>query len=137
MDKRIKSIIKNNTYCYNVQIRKCLFWRTVKTCITWQEVEETLEILEKIEVINNKLKSNNKLIYTGWAVRNISKKFGNYNHLEIFKCYPTKFNKDGDVFWKDEYGSTFSDIQIKCEKLFGKECLEPMKLRITIEEVEE
>ena len=137
METRIKYIKKNNSWYYAVQIKKWIFWKTLKLCSTWLAVDEFFNEMEKIEKYNNKINSLNEIVYEGWAVRNISKRNGSFGHLEIFKSYPTKFNDDGYVLWKNDYGSALSDIQIKCDKLFGKECLEPVKLRITIEQIEE
>ena len=137
METRIKYIKKNNSWYYAIQVKKWLFWRTLKLCSTWLAVDEFFNEMEKIADYNDKIKSLDKIVYDGWAVRNVSKQLGSYKHLEFFQSFPTKFNKDGEVFWKNDYGSTFSDIQIRCDKLFGKECLEPMKLRITIEQIEE
>ena len=137
METRIKYIKKNNSWYYAIQVKKWLFWRTLKLCSTWLAVDEFFNEMEKIEEYNNKINSLNKIVYDGWAVRNVSKRLGCFRHLEVFKSYPTKFNDDGYVLWKNDYGSALSDIQIKCDKLFGKECLEPMKLRITIEQIEE
>lgn len=122
---------------YAVQVKKWLFWKTIYTNTVFVHVEKFIDTLAQIDEFNNKTKSLSKIVYDGWAVRNVSKRLGSFRHLEVFKSYPTKFNDDGEVFWKDEYGSSFSDIQIKCDKLFGKECLEPMKVRITIERIEE
>jgi hypothetical protein len=138
METRIKYVKKNlQEGYYAVQIKKWLFWKTIYTNTIFANVENFIDTLAKINEINSKTKSLDKIIYEGWAVRNVSKRLGNYNHLEFFQNFPTKFNDDGEVFWKNSYGSTFSDIQVRCDKLFGKECLEPMKLRITIEKLEE
>ena len=138
METRIKYIKKNNTDGrYVVQVKKWLFWKTIYTDAIFANIEKFIDTLAQIDEFNNKAKSLKEIVYEGWAVRNISKRTGNFGHLEIFKSYPTKVNDDGFVLWKNDYGSALSDIQIKCDKLFGKECLEPMKIRITIEQIDE
>lgn len=55
METIIKSIHKNNTWYYAVQvkkhflIKKWTFWKTIKLCSTWLEVEEFLNTLKNIE----------------------------------------------------------------------------------------
>lgn len=137
MKVRIKEKKHNNTVEFAVQIKRGLFWKTLETGLTLENAQSLVNDLIEMHNFNNKSDAKNKMVYEGWAVRNVSKRLGSFRHLEVFKSYPTKFNDDGEVFWKDDYGSSFSDIQIKCDKLFGKECLEPMKLRITIEQIEE
>ena len=138
METRIKYIkTAKNGWLYAVQTKRWIFWKTIETYASFEGADRFLNRIKEIDEFNNKAKSLNEIVYEGWAVRNISKRTGSFGHLEIFKSYPTKVNDDGYVLWKNDYGSALSDIQIKCDKLFGKECLEPMKLRITIEQIEE
>lgn len=138
METRIKYIkTSNNGWLYAVQVKKWLFWKTIETYASFEGAERFLNRMKEIDELNSKIKSLDKIVYVGWAVRNVSKRLGSHKHLEFFRNFPTKSNNDGDVYWKNDYGSTFSDVQIRCDKLFGKECLEPMKVRITIEQIEE
>ena len=137
MKVRIKERKCKYGISYIIQIKRGLFWKTLETGLTLENAQSLVNDLVEMDNFNNNSDTKNKMVYEGWAVRNVSKQLGSFRHLEVFKSYPTKFNDDGEVFWKGEYGTSFSDIQIKCDKLFGKECLEPMKLRITIEQIEE
>lgn len=40
METRIKYIKKNNAWYYAVQVKKWIFWKTLKLCSTWLAVEE-------------------------------------------------------------------------------------------------
>jgi hypothetical protein len=59
--------------------------------------------------------------------------------VNFFESYPSrcKSDKQTEMIWRDINGSSTPTMEIKGKKLFGKECLEPMKLRITIEKIEE
>lgn len=137
MKVRIKEKKHNNTVSFVVQVKRGLFWKTLETGLTLENAQSLANDLIEMHNFNNNSDTKNKMVYEGWVVRNVSKRLGSFGHLEIFKSYPAKFNNNGDVLWKNEYGSAFYDIQIRCDKLFGKECLEPIKLRITIEQIEE
>ena len=138
METRIKYIkTTKNGWIYAIQVKKWIFWKTIESYATFESAERFLNILKDIDEFNSKTKSLDKIVYEGWAVRNVSKRIGSHNRLEFFRSFPTKSDSVGDVYWKNDYGSPFSDVQIRCDKLFGKECLEPMKLRITIEQIEE
>ena len=139
METRIKSIKKNNSYYYAVQVKKWIFWKTLKLCSTWLDVENFFNEMEKIDEFNSKLKSLNKIVYDGWAVRNVYKNTGIGYSINFFKSYPNRRERynNSEIIWADINGSTVPTIEIKTAELFGKECLEPMKLRITIEQIEE
>jgi hypothetical protein len=80
----------------------------------------------------------NKIVYDGWAARNVYERSGISNSINFVKTYPIrcKSGNNSDIIWKDCNG-VLPTIEIKGKKLFGKECLEPMKVRITIEQMEE
>lgn len=80
-----------------------------------------------------------KIVCDGWAVRNVYKNTGFGYSINFFESYPSRRERDdkSEIIWTDNNGSTVSKMEIKAPKLFGKECLEPMKLRITIEQIEE
>ena len=139
METRIKYIKKNNTWYYAVQVKKWIFWKTLKLCITWLAVEEFFNEMEKIAVFNDKIKSSKKIVYDGWAVRNVFKNSGPAYSIYFFKSHPNrrKSDNESEIIWEDCNGHIQPAIEIKNETLFGKECLEPMKLRITIEQIEE
>lgn len=143
METRIKYIKKKNSWYYAVQVKKWIFWKTLKLCSTWLDVEKFFDFLEKVEEYNNKNnnpKPTNKVVYTGYGVRDIISNGSPDWKLGFFTTYPkkTKRGSSGGVDWVDSCGHAILPlISINLPKLFSKECLEPMKLRITIEQMEE
>lgn len=143
MKTRIKYIKKNhNEGYYAVQIKRWLFWKTVRTDTIFANVEKFIDTLAQIDEFNNKAnkaKSSNKIVYEGWAVRNVYKHTGIGYSIGFFESYPRKCKSDckSEMIWKNTNGSAMPTMEIKTSKLFGKECLEPMKLRITIEPIED
>lgn len=139
METRIKYIEKNNSWYYAVQVKKWLFWKTLKLCSTWLDVEKFLNELEKIDDFNSKTKTLNKIVYNGWVVRNTYKITGISNVVSFFESYPSRRKSDdqSEIIWKDTNDNRIPLMEIKAKTLFGKECLEPMKLRITIEQIED
>lgn len=139
METRIKYIKENNSWYYAVQVKKWIFWKTLKLCSTWLAVEEFFNEMEKIDKFNSKTKILNKIVYNGWAVRNTYKVTGISNAINFFETYPKrcKSNIQSETIWKDNNDNRIPLMEIKTKKLFGKECFEPVKLRITIEQIEE
>lgn len=139
METRIKYIKKNNGWYYAVQIKMWLFWKTIYTYAIFANIEKFINTLEQIDDFNNKTKSLNKIICNGWAVRNMYKNTGIAYSINFFESHPSKrkTNESSEIVWEDENGSTVPTIEIKMPEIFDKECLEPMKLRITIEQIEE
>ena len=139
METRIKYIKKNNAWYYAVQIKTWIFWKTIYTDGIFSNVEKFIDTLVQIDNLNNKTKSLNKIVYDGWAVRNTYKFTGISNTVNFFESYPIRCKTDdkSEIIWRDFNDNTISLMEIKAKKLFGKECLEPMKLRITIEQIEE
>lgn len=140
MKTRIKYIKTNkNGWCYAIQIKKWIFWKTIETYATFESAERFLNILEQIDDFNGKTKSLNKIIYNGWAVRNVYKNTGSAFSISFFNSFVHKRNNDDtpEVTWADCNDNIVPTMEINTKKLFGKECLEPMKLRITIEQIEE
>jgi hypothetical protein len=72
-------------------------------------------------------------------VRNIYKNSGPSFSINFFESYPSRYKSDNksEIIWQDINNCIVPAMEIKNTKLFGKECLEPMKLRITIEQIEE
>jgi hypothetical protein len=138
MERRIKYIKKNNSWYYAIQVKKWIFWKTIKICSTWLAVNEFFNELEKIEEYNNKINPLNKIVYDGWAVRNVYKNTGIGYSIYFFKSLPSrrKNNDESEIIWEDCNGSITPTMEIKSKTLFGKECFEPMKLRITIEQID-
>ena len=140
METRIKYIKKDkNGWCYAIQIKKWIFWKTIETYATFEGAERFLNILKDINEFNNKINPLNKIVYDGWAVRNVYKNSGIGYSIYFFKSFPKrrKSNDESEIIWEDCNGSITPTMEIKAKTLFGKECFEPMKLRITIEQIEE
>lgn len=138
METRIKYIKKNNSWYYAIQVKKWIFWKTIKICSTWLAVNEFFNELKKIEEYNNKINPLNKIVYDGWAVRNVYKNTGIGYSIYFFNSLPIRRKSDdkSEIIWEDYNGSITPTMEIKTKTLFGKECFEPMKLRITIERIE-
>ena len=139
METRIKYIKKNTSWYYAVQVKKWIFWKTLKVCATWLAVNEFFNELKKVEEYNNKINPLNKIVYDGWAVRNVFKNSGIAYSIYFFKSHPSrrKDNDKSEIIWEDCNGSITPTMEIKTKTLFGKECFEPMKMRITIEQIDE
>ena len=139
METRIKYIKKNNGWYYTVQVRRWLFWKTIYTDGIFANVEKFIDTLAQIDEFNSKAKSLSKIVYDGWAVRNVYKNTGIGYSINFFESYPSRREGDDkyEIIWRDINGSSVPVMEIKGKELFGKECLEPMKLKITIEQIEE
>jgi hypothetical protein len=141
METRIKYIKKNTAGegYYAVQIKKWIFWKTVYTDAIFANIEKFIDTLAQIDEFNSKSKSLNKIIYNGWAVRNVYKITGTAYSINFFESYPSRRKSDehSEMIWEDISGSSIPTMEINMPELFGKECLEPVKLRITIEQIEE
>ena len=141
METRIKYIKKNNKWFYAIQVKKWIFWKTLNLCDTWLAVEQFFDFLAKVEEYNDKNsgpKSVNKVVYTGYGVRSVFPSGQSHGSLGFFTAYPKKIEgKDRGIDWSGPHGDVLPLVDIRLPKLFGKEYLEPTKLRITIEQIEE
>lgn len=142
METRIKYIKKNTAGegYYAVQVKKWLFWKTIYTNTIFANVENFIDTLAQIDEFNNKTKSLNKIVYNGYAVRNVYKNSGPSYSINFFDSSLHISKHDDDKTkrtWADCNGNIIPTMEIKAKTLFGKECLEPMKVRITIEKMEE
>ena len=120
-----------------LQVKKWLFWKTINKFVKLEDVDEFLNKLKKVDDFNNK--SLSKVIIDGWAVKNVYKDTGPACFIDFYQSYPVRRKSDNksDILW-DSNSALTPPIQIKAKRLFGKECIEqPMKLRITIEQIEE
>ena len=139
METRIKYIKKKNGWYYAIQVKKWIFWKTIYTDGIFTNIEKFIDTLAQIDDFNSKTKSLNKIVYNGWAVRNVYKNTGMSHALKFFESYPRKRksnNGESEIIWLDTNDSSIPTMDIYISKLFNKECLEPMKLRITIEQIE-
>lgn len=141
METRIKYIKTTNSgWVYAIQVKKWLFWKTIETYASFEGAERFLNTLKEISDFNSKkTKSVNKAVYTGYGVRDIISNGSPDWRLSFFTTYPkkTKRTSSGGIEWVDSCGHALPLISINLPKLFGKEYLEPTKLRITIEQIEE
>lgn len=140
MEIRIKYIKKNTTVGYfAVQVKTWIFWKTIYTNSIISNVEKFIDTLSKIDEFNSKTKSLNKIVYDVWAVRNVYKNTGASYSISLFDSavHKRKQDDDSERTWADLNDNIVPKMEIKAKTLFGKECLEPMKLRITIEQIEE
>ena len=148
METRINYIKKNNLWYYAVQVKRWIFWKTVYTDLSFANVEKFIDTLSKIDDFNNKTNSSNEIVskslnnivYDGWAVRNIHHSGELYSKVNFYTSYPSKkeiSNTFSGTLWKDANGYIDPIIEIKGEEFFGEKCLKPMKMRITIEQIEE
>lgn len=136
MKIRIKHIRRDNRLNFAVQTKSFIFWKTFNVYSTIGEAENAVKSIKKIESINNN-NDNKTLVYNGWLARNVYD-FGPAHDINFFESYPTKKCDGSKVYWKNGYdGSTMPKMEIKQKSIFGKECLEPMKVRITIEQIED
>ncbi len=137
METRIKYIkTPKNGWLYAIQVKKWLYWKTIETYATFEGAERFLNTLKEIDDFNGKTKSLNKIVCDGWAVRNTSIS----NSIKFFESYPSRrksYTDNSKIIWVDANGQNIPTMDINIEELFGKECLDPMKLRITIEQIEE
>ena len=139
MEIRIKYIKKNDFEgYYAVQVKKWLFWKTIYTNTVFVHIENFIDTLAQIDELNNKTKSLNKIVYNGWAVRNVYKNTGPSFSISFFESavHKRQHNDVPERTWADCNDNIVPKMEIKAEELFGKECFEPMKLRITIEQIE-
>ena len=136
MEIRIKEHMDNYDLAYYVQVRRFLFWRNVCWHRSLDEAKRKVAELKELDKFNN-AQSANKLVYDGWAVRNIGN-LGAYNSFGFFHgSKPTKRSEGAQTFWENSDGYYNPLIEVKTKKLFGKEFLEPSRMRITVELIED
>ena len=140
METRIKYIkTTNSVWVYAVQVKKWLFWKTIETYASFEGAERFLNTLKEIDDFNSKTNSLSKIVYDVWAVRNVFKNTGAAYSINFFESHPSRSKSDNEseIIWEDCNGNIVPTMEIKTKTLFGKECFEPMKLRITIEQIDE
>lgn len=141
MKTRIKYIKKNpHEGYYAIQVKKWIFWKTIRTDTIFANVEKFIDMLAQIDEFNNKAKSSKELVYEGYAVRNVYKNTGASYSISFFDSvvHKRKHNdNETERTWADINDNVVPIMEIKAKNLFGKECVEPMKVRITIEKMEE
>lgn len=140
METRIKYIKKATTEGhYAVQVKKWIFWKTIYTDTVFANIEKFIDTLAQIDEFNSKTKSLKELVFEGYIVRNVYKTTGPSYSINFFdsSVHKSKHNDSNERTWADCNGNIVPVMEIKAKKLFGMECLEPMRVRITIEQIEE
>lgn len=137
MERRIKYVYKKKNYSwyYAVQVKIWLFWKTIYTDGIFTNIQKFIDTLDQIDDFNSK--SLSKVILNGWAVKNVYKT-GPSCLIDFYQSYPIRCKRDdkSEIVWGNNNGTLIPAMQIKTARLFGKECIEqPMKLRITIEQI--
>ena len=136
MEIRIKEHMDDYNLAYYVQVRRFLFWRNVCWHRSLDEAKRKVAELKELDKFNN-AQSANKLVYDGWAVRNVGN-LGAYNSFGFFHgSKPTKRSEGAQTFWENSDGYYNPLIEVKTKNLFGKEFLEPSRMRITVELIED
>lgn len=140
MKVRIREKSVKNAIHYCVQVKRCLFWKTVNISESLDSAMESYDSLIKMDGINNppkkktedivKKKTETIAMY-GWMVRNQYNRSGISNTLHVYSDYPRYKIYNGDVYWS---GNEIANI-FTSEKLFGNLGLEPGKIKITIEKL--
>lgn len=129
MKVRIREKSVNNAIHYCVQVKRCLFWKTVNISESLDSAMEIYDSLIKMDGINNPPKGKTVVMY-GWMVRNqyssgIAKTLNVYSDCPKYKSY------NGDIYWS---GNEIANI-LTSENLFGDLGLEPGNIKITIEKL--
>ena len=136
MEIRIKEHMDDYKLSYYVQVRRFLFWRNVGWHSSLDEAKRKVAELKELDKFNY-TQSANKFVYDGWAVRNVGN-LGSYNSFGFFHgSKPIKRNEGAQTFWENSDGYYNPLIEMKTKKLFGKEFLEPSRMRITIELIDD
>lgn len=135
MEIRIKEHMSNNKIGYYVQVKRFLFWRNVSWHRILDDAKRDVEHLKDLDAFNSS-QSSNKMVFDGWAVRNVGE-LGSFNSFGFFHGEKPKKETDGSKsHWVTSDGCYSPFIEVRTKKLFGREFLEPAKMRITIEMME-
>ena len=136
MEIRIKEHMDNYSLAYYVQTRRFLFWKNASWHRNFDDAKRKVAELKELISFNN-AQSANKLVYDGWAVRNVGE-LGTYHSFGFFHGpKPVKKSDGAQTHWENCDGYYNPFIEVKTKKLFGKEFLEPSRMRITIELIED
>ena len=127
MEIRIKEKSAKIGIEYAVQVKRFLLWKTVAS---YTDIKVAIDFANELKNVNdfNKPK-NEKVEYYLWAVRPKYSDYSSYVDMYL-NCPCKRIDKDGWVTW-----GSGEKIRMKVNELFGSECLEPMKVKITIEKI--
>ena len=134
MKVRIREKSVKNAIHYCVQVKRCLFWKTVNISESLDSAMEIYDSLIKMDGINNPPQPNEEtesVVMYGWMVRN-QYTSGIAKNLNVYSDNPTYYrNRFGDICWS---GNEIAYIPTS-KNLFGDLGLEPSKIKITIEKL--
>lgn len=134
MKVRIKEKSVKNAIHYCVQVKRCLFWKTVNISESLDSAMESYDSLIKMDGINNPpqpIEETESVVMYGWMVRN-QYTSGIANTLNVYSNNPTyRRNRFGDICWS---GNEIAYIPTS-KNLFGDLGLEHSKIKITIEKL--
>ena len=68
MKIRIRECIRKNAINYRVQVKRCLFWRTLVECNNLESAIDIKDSIIKMDSNNNP--KRDKIEMSGWMVRN-------------------------------------------------------------------
>lgn len=132
MKVRIREKSVNNAIHYCVQVKRCLFWKTVNISESLDSAMEIYDSLIKMDGINNPPnKETESIVMYGWMVRNQFCNSGIAKTLNVYSDYPRYKSYNGDIYWS---GNEIANI-LSSENLFGDLGLEPGNIKITIEKL--
>lgn len=131
MDIRIKVKKLGHEIVYFVQVKRFLFWKTLAYGTDFKDLENTIEILKKVNDINNP--KNKEVVFEGWMARNQYENTGISSVIEVYSEYPEYKRSDDKktIYWS---GNQIASIKTR-QQLFGEIGLEPHKVKITIEKL--
>ena len=133
MKIRIREKSVKNAIHYCVQVKRCLFWKTVNISESLDSAMVSYDSLIKMDSINNPPKKENEsVVMYGWMVRNQYSSTGIARTLNVYSDNPKYYrNKFGDICWS---GKEIAYILTE-KNLFGDLGLEPSNIKITIEKL--
>lgn len=131
METRIKVKKIRDEIVYYVQVKRFLFWKTLAYGTTFKDIENTIEILKKVNEINNP--KNKKVVFEGWMARSQFENSGISYSIDVYSEYPEYKRSDNKktIYWS---GNQIASIKTR-QHLFGEIGLEPRKVKITIEKL--
>lgn len=131
MKIRIKEKSIEGVINYSVQVKRCLYWKTVNTTSNLDSAAEIVENLKKMEEINKT--NEDKIVCIGWMARNQYENTGISSVIDVYSEYPEYKRSDNKktIYWS---GNQIVSIKTKTH-LFGEIGLEPRKIKITIEKL--
>ena len=137
MKIRIRETYEVNKAVYKVQVKRGLFWKTVEKYAQLEDAIKFADNLKKMDEYNNPKPEYPKYSFTAWAVRNYDRRTGPYKCLNVFTDLPEKKNTEYGLQWHSDRESYFPFMELRLEKLFGKENIsDPTRVKVTIEKID-